>query len=62
VGIWTEDGRINLNCGATYPLELPNTQSADERDRMVGQIIMQHIAQLLPEHLGGNYIKNLKDN
>jgi hypothetical protein len=57
VGIWMEDGRVNLNCGELYPLELSNVQSAAERDHVVGQIIMQHIAQLLPENLGGNYVK-----
>jgi hypothetical protein len=57
VGIWTEQGSVYLKYGSQYHLELPDIHSAGERDRIVGQIIMQHIAQQLPERLGGNYIK-----
>jgi len=57
VGIWTEVGRVYLKYGLPYHMELPDTHSADERDFFAGQFIMQHIAQLLPDHLGGIYKK-----
>jgi len=57
VGIWTEAGRVSLKYGSPYHPDLPDIHSADERDFLAGQVIMHHIAQLLPEHLNGNYKK-----
>jgi hypothetical protein len=55
VGVWKQDGRINLRFGAPYHLALPGGLSANERDRQAGEIIMRRIAGLLPEHLRGEY-------
>jgi hypothetical protein len=55
VGVWKEDGRINLRFGAPYPLVIPAGLSAAERDRQVGEIVMRRIAVLLPERLRGEY-------
>jgi hypothetical protein len=55
VGIWTEGGRINLNFGSPYHLEIPNGLSAHERDLVVGRAVMHQIASLLPDRLGGGY-------
>jgi len=55
VGVWKEDGRINLRFGAPYHLELPGGLSASARDHLAGDIIMRRIAVLLPVHLRGEY-------
>jgi hypothetical protein len=55
VGVWKEQGRINLNFGQPYELELPPYLSTHDRDPWVGDIIMRHIAGLLPERLRGGY-------
>ncbi len=55
VGAWKEQGVIQLNFGAPYRLEIPTGLPLGELDRMVGQIVMQHIAVLLPERLRGRY-------
>jgi hypothetical protein len=56
VGVWKEGGCINLKFGSPYQLEITPGLSADERDRLVGNIIMRHIAMLLPERLRGEYL------
>jgi len=56
VGVWTETGCINLKFGNPYYLEVPDGLSANERDLLVGHIVMQHIAMLLPERLTGGYL------
>jgi hypothetical protein len=55
VGVWKEGGRINLKFGIPYQLEILSGLSAHEYDRLVGNIVMQHIAALLPERLRGEY-------
>ena len=55
VGVWKEQGCINLRFGKPYQLELPSGLSAHERDSLVGDIVMHHIAMLLPERLRGRY-------
>jgi hypothetical protein len=55
VGVWKEQGCINLKFGNPYQLEIPPGLSAHERDGMVGDIVMGHIAGLLPESLRGKY-------
>ncbi len=55
VGVWKENGCIQLNFGSQYNLDVPPGLSAHERDRVVGNIIMRHIAVLLPERLRGEY-------
>ena len=54
-GIWTENGRIQLKFGPPYRLDIPDGLSAVERDSLVGKTIMHHIAELLPDHLRGEY-------
>jgi hypothetical protein len=54
-GIWTENDRINLKFGSPYCLNIPEGLSAVERDDLVGKTIMHHIAELLPDHLRGEY-------
>ncbi len=55
IGVWKEQGRIHLTFGSPYRLELPPGFSPHERDRLVGDIVMDHIAVLLPERLRGRY-------
>ena len=55
VGVWKEDGCIRLNFGSQYNLDVPAGLSAHERDSLVGNTIMRHIAVLLPERLRGEY-------
>lgn len=59
VGVWKENGIINLKFGNPYRLESPAGLSAEERDHQVGDTIMGHIAMCLPEHLRGIYSKNM---
>jgi hypothetical protein len=55
VGVWKENGRINLVFGKPYTLEVPTGLSADEVDDLVGNMVMKRIAALLPERLRGRY-------
>jgi hypothetical protein len=55
VGVWKENGCINLRFGKPYQLEIPSGLSAHARDTLVGDIVMHHIASLLPERLRGRY-------
>jgi hypothetical protein len=58
VGVWKEQGRIQIQFGSPYQLEVPPGLSAHERDGMVGDIVMGHIAELLPVNLRGKYGAN----
>lgn len=53
VGVWTAEGRINLKFGSPYQLEIPPGLSTHECDKLVGEIVLHHIAELLPEELRG---------
>ncbi len=55
VGVWKEQSCINLRFGKPYQLEMPSGLSAHARDLLVGDIVMHHIAMLLPEKLRGRY-------
>jgi hypothetical protein len=55
VGVWKEGGSIILKFGSPYQLEVPPGHSAHELDRLVGDIVMHHIAVLVPERLRGEY-------
>lgn len=55
VGVWKENGIINLKFGSPYQLEVPSELSAHQRDTMVGNLVMHRIAQCLPERLRGEY-------
>ena len=55
VGVWKEQGTISVKFGSPYQLQVPPELSPHERDRMVGDLVMGHIAVLLPERLRSNY-------
>jgi hypothetical protein len=55
VGVWKEQGHIDLRFGTPYHLDVPPRLSAHDRDKLVGEIVMNHIAMLLPERLRGRY-------
>ena len=55
VGVWVERGCINMKFGKSYQLPVPGGLSATERDRAVGDTVMQRIAECLPERLRGQY-------
>ena len=55
VGVWKDGARINLKFGHGYQLEVPARLSTHERDRLVGDSVMRHIALCLPEKLRGHY-------
>ena len=57
VGVWTGDGQVYLKFGSPYQLDVPESLPRHERDQLVGDTVMYHIAVLLPEQLGGNYNK-----
>jgi hypothetical protein len=55
VGVWKESGRIYLNFGSPYKLDVTQGLPTHERDARVAQIIMCHVAALLPDRLRGKY-------
>jgi hypothetical protein len=55
VGAYEGDDVLQIHFGEAYPLNVSYTLSADERDRQASQIIMEHIASLLPVHLRGEF-------
>ena len=55
VGVYEADGTFCLHFGPAYRLSIPSGLSNDEKDRVAAEIIMRHIAILLPEHLRGEF-------
>ncbi|MCL5611824.1 MAG: 1-acyl-sn-glycerol-3-phosphate acyltransferase [Chloroflexi bacterium] len=55
VGVYESDGEFCLNFGEAYNLSISHHLSADEKDKKAAQIIMKHIAPLLPVHLRGEF-------
>ncbi len=55
LGIYEADGVLNLNFGKSFELNCPPDISIEGRDRWGSQVVMQAIAELLPEHLRGNF-------
>jgi hypothetical protein len=55
VGVWTEDGCINMKFGNPYQLTIPASLTSRELDNLVGKDIMRHIASCLPPGLRGEY-------
>ncbi len=55
IGVWKEDGRINLKFGNPYKLEIPDHMSNTELDERLGTQVMRHIADLIPVKLRGKY-------
>lgn len=55
IGVWVEADMIHLTYGTPYRLVLPEGLPSSQRDQLAGEIIMKHIAILLPESLRGIY-------
>jgi hypothetical protein len=55
VGAYEADGVFTIHFGEAYELLVPRALSADEKDAEASQIIMKHIAQLLPIDLRGEF-------
>jgi hypothetical protein len=56
VGGWEEDGELRVRFGAAYQLESPRHLPSDEKDRAAARVVMEHVAELLPEYLRGDFI------
>ena len=55
VGAYEADGAFCLNFGPAYRLSISSGLSTDEKDRAAAELIMKHIAVLLPESLRGEF-------
>lgn len=55
IGVYEEDGALCLSFGPHYRPEVPIRLPPDERDRAVGRIVMDHIANQLPLRLRGEF-------
>lgn len=55
VGAYEEDGTFTVNYGEAYELKVERGLSSEEKDARAARIIMEHIAQLLPSHLRGEF-------
>jgi len=55
VGAYEADGEFYLHFGPAYHLSVPSGLSNDGKDLMAAEIIMKHIAVLLPEVLRGEF-------
>ena len=55
VGAYEADGTFCLCFGPAYRLSVPYGLSNDEKDRIAAEIMMKHIAVLLPHHLRGEF-------
>jgi hypothetical protein len=55
VGVYEQAGRLCLNFGAPYRVEIRETAAPHERDCLAAQLIMSRIAPLLPVELRGEF-------
>lgn len=55
VGVYEADGVCHIDFGEPYALNVEHRLSPDEKDVQASQIIMEHIARLLPVHLRGEF-------
>ncbi len=55
VGVYEADGRLCLNFGQPYELEILRDLNAERKDRSASQIIMENIAARLPLGLRGEF-------
>lgn len=55
VGAYEMDGCFHVHFGKAYDFSVPAGLSVEEKDRQASQIIMKHIAELLPAHLRGEF-------
>jgi hypothetical protein len=56
VGVYESDGEFCLRFGEAYDLFVDRHGSSDKKDREAAQIMMKHIAPLLPVHLRGEFV------
>jgi hypothetical protein len=56
LGVYEEAGEFCLHFGPWYELHVPPEMSRDEKDRAAADVLMRHIAELLPERLRGEYL------
>lgn len=54
-GAYEADGVFHLNFGEMYRLSVSNSLSVAEKDQWAMEIMMKHIAHLLPIHLRGEF-------
>lgn len=54
-GAYEADGIFHLRFGPGYEINLPDGLSAHEKDQHASRLIMQNIANLLPEQLRGDF-------
>lgn len=55
VGVWKDGEIIHIRYGQPYKLAMTHGLTPEQRDRLVGETVMGHIAALLPEQLHGVY-------
>ncbi|MEW6716153.1 MAG: hypothetical protein AB1345_01430 [Chloroflexota bacterium] len=55
IGVYEDANHFCLNFGLPFTLDLPQGLTPRERDRKVGQTVMQAIARQLPDQLRGEY-------
>jgi 1-acyl-sn-glycerol-3-phosphate acyltransferase len=55
VGGWESDGALNVHFGRVYTLAVPPQLRADDKDKAATEIVMSHLAALLPAGLRGPY-------
>ena len=55
VGAYEMDGVFHIHFGESYALNAGQNLNADQRDAQASQIIMEHIARLLPMPLRGEF-------
>ncbi len=55
LGVYEEAGEFCLRFGPIYELRVPPGLSSDDRDHAAANILMKHIAGLLPERLRGEF-------
>ena len=55
IGIYEENSRLCLNFGPHYQPVVDENISSSELDHEISQIVMTHIADLLPTHLRGSF-------
>jgi hypothetical protein len=54
-GIYEAETHLCLRFGPAYQTTLPEGLVAQERDRLTSRAVMLRIAQLLPDHLRGDF-------
>jgi len=55
VGAYEADGVFTIHFGEPYVLSVSRDLSPDEKDTQAAQLMMKNIAQLLPNHLRGEF-------